>query len=78
MAIKESVRKAVNFELGGLPIFSYFLMGSLTILFWRMGKLADTGIVGAFAFMWTIGILLFAFKWIVMLAFAIALINAYN
>ncbi len=60
MAAKETARKIVNFEVGGLPVFSYLLMGSLTVLFWRMGRLPDTGIVGAFAFMWTIGIFLFA------------------
>jgi Na+/citrate or Na+/malate symporter len=60
MEVKETARKIVNFELRGLPIFAYLLMGSLTLVFWRMGKLAEGGIIGAFAFMWTIGIFFFA------------------
>lgn len=60
MNTKHTARKIISYELGGLPIFSYLLMASLTLLFWSMGKLTETGIVGAFAFMWTIGFFLFA------------------
>jgi Na+/citrate or Na+/malate symporter len=60
MNTKQTARKIISYELGGLPIFSYLLMASLTVLFWGMGELTETGIVGAFAFMWTIGFFLFA------------------
>jgi Na+/citrate or Na+/malate symporter len=60
MKAKETVRKVVNFELRGLPVFAYLLMASLTLLFWKTGKLTEGGVIGAFAFMWTVGIFLFA------------------
>lgn len=33
MKDKEMARKIVNFELGGLPIFSYVLLASMTLSF---------------------------------------------
>ena len=60
MNTKQIARKIISYEIGSLPIFSYLLMASLTLLFWRMGELMEAGIIGAFAFMWTIGFFLFA------------------
>jgi Na+/citrate or Na+/malate symporter len=46
-------------EVSGIPLAYFIIMSVLIILFWQVGKLKDTGIVGAFAFMWAVGFALF-------------------
>tara|TARA_R110002050_G_scaffold206899_2_gene342859 strand:- start:4238 stop:5539 length:1302 start_codon:yes stop_codon:yes gene_type:complete len=47
-------------EIKGIPIFYFLLMAVLSTAIWLTGNIEKTGIVGSFAFMWTIGFLFFA------------------
>lgn len=64
--MKENIERTSKFknifqyEISGIPIVFFSTMAVLIILFWQTGKLQDTGIVGAFAFMWSIGFIFFA------------------
>ncbi|NVJ64167.1 MAG: 2-hydroxycarboxylate transporter family protein [Flavobacteriaceae bacterium] len=59
-ASSSKTRKILQFEVAGIPVVFFTLMASLIILFWQMGELQETGIVGAFAFMWSLGFIFFA------------------
>jgi Na+/citrate or Na+/malate symporter len=54
------IQKISNYEVGGIPILFYSIMTMLIMIFWQAGKLENTGIVGAFAFMWGIGFFFYA------------------
>lgn len=58
--VTASIKKAVEFELAGVAIVPFALMAVLSTLILASGHLRDTGIVGAFALMWSIGFVLYA------------------
>ncbi|MAB15015.1 2-hydroxycarboxylate transporter family protein [Parvibaculum sp.] len=55
-----SIRKAVEYELGGVQIAPFAIMAALSAVLLVSGHLQDAGIVGAFAVMWSIGFVLYA------------------
>ena len=55
-----SIKKAVEFELAGIAIVPFAIMAALSAVFLVSGHLQATGIIGAFALMWSIGFVLYA------------------
>ena len=55
-----SIRRAVEYELGGVQIVPFVIMAALSVVLLVSGHLQDAGIVGAFAVMWSIGFVLYA------------------
>lgn len=55
-----SIKKAVEFELGGIALVPFSVMALLSAVFLASGFIRETGIVGAFALMWSIGFVLYA------------------
>lgn len=54
-----SIKKAVEFELAGIAVVPFAVMAALSAAFLASGHLQETGIVGAFALMWSIGFVLY-------------------
>lgn len=54
------IKRAFQLEVAGIPVLFFSIMAVLIILFWKMGQLQETGIIGAFAFMWAIGFIFYA------------------
>ena len=55
-----SIKKAVEFELGGVQIAPFAIMAALSAVLLFSGHLQDAGIVGAFAVMWSVGFVFYA------------------
>jgi len=58
--LNASIKKAVEFELGGIALVPFSVMALLSAVFLASGFIRETGIVGAFALMWSIGFVLYA------------------
>lgn len=59
MSIKTTFHKALNYELGSIPVIPFMLMAILSSIFWISGNLSKGGIVTAFSFMWSLGFILY-------------------
>ena len=58
--ISKKMQKITDFEIHGIPIFYYSIMSIIILVFWQLGHIQKTGIVGSFAFMWAIGFIFYA------------------
>lgn len=54
------IKDILAFELGGIELFPFGFMAVLSVAFLVSGNLIETGIIGAFALMWSVGFVLFA------------------
>lgn len=48
------------FDMGGIPLQLYALVAVLSVAILKLGLLTQTGVAGAFAVLWTIGLIFFA------------------
>ena len=55
-----SIKKIIEFELGGVAIVPFLFMALLSLTFLATGNLQETGIIGAFGLMWSVGFVFFA------------------
>jgi Na+/citrate or Na+/malate symporter len=55
-----SIKKAFEYELAGIALVPFSIMAVLSVVFLVSGHLQETGIVGVFALMWSLGFVLYA------------------